>query len=79
MVNAFTKRIASIFDILNTTGEDGLNTEEGRKLLEGCDRGMPMKMAHSISMAIDDHIEGEVGFEAACNEEGKDMATHAHK
>jgi len=40
---------------------------------------MIWKALHAISMAIDDQIEGEIGFEAQCNEEGQDMATHAHK
>jgi len=63
-----------------TIGESCLDTEEGKKLMEGIDdRSFEMKIAHAISMAIDDHIEGEVGFEAQCNEEGQDMETHFHK
>jgi len=79
MVNAFTKRISDIFEILKV-GEDGLDTEKGSKLMEGIkDESFKMKIPHAISMAIDDHIEGEVGFEAQCNEEGEDMETHFHK
>jgi len=85
MVNALTKRMSAIFEIIKVD-EDGLNTEEGAKLEEGIKGGMlGMKMAHAFSMAIDDHIEGEVGFEAQYIEENpeegrtKDMETHFHK
>lgn len=81
MVNAFTKRLSDIFEIFKKEGNEGLsNHPEGEKLMKGIDdRSFEKKMPHAFSMAIDDHIEGEVGFEAQVNEEGQDMETHFHK
>jgi len=33
------------------------------------DEGLPFKVAHALAMAIDDEIEGEVGFEAQAPEQ----------
>jgi len=77
MVNAFTERLAKIFELLRTEGNEGLGKEENMYMRKGMDEGLPFKVAHALSMAIDDEIEGEVGFEAQAPEQ--EMETHFHK
>merc|ERR1711957_581565 len=80
MVNALTERVAAIFEVIKTKGNEGLDDREDLlKGLNSYDDHFDYKVLHAISMAIGDHIEGEVGIEIQANEDGEDMETQFHK